>query len=477
MKTSRVSSHRQERTRPAGPARSRSQTAPESRSSPLRQWEREAEAAGAGFRSGQRGTASRPADAFTNASPVHDPPTSDGGHPLPPPFADYFGSRIGHDFSDVRIHADASARELADQANANAVAWGRDIFLADASASPRDLASQPDLMGHELTHVAQQSSAGEAFAQTQPRRENLGIGRTPPEEPYTEAEGLAPEDGFVLFKKDSADLDLMDPDQLLTRFSSHPGPVRVEVHGYASLEGDRDYNRNLSAHRAVALRRYLLEHLPPNSEVIAFAHGETFGFGKEFNANRRVGFQVTDLPATDTSRTGPQESTEGEGPTQTGLPGVNEEVLRRIIERSVIETEPSLPPIAPPLSGFRPNYFDLMSPGWLHLEQPTLRDFDAVMDLAQRNYRFFEGILGRSGRLPLLGDANDLANLTASFAYGTQLGLENPTYIERENREWENAMRAADPSFFQTPILSKTWYWSFPWERVPSGESRKRKSE
>jgi hypothetical protein len=115
-----------------------------------------------------------------------------------------------------------------------------------------------------------------------------------------------------------------------------------------------------------------------------------------------------------------------------------------------------------------------MAGAWSHLQIPSERDFESVMALARQNYLLFLNILGPTGSLPFLGDASDLANLTAAYAYNTQMGLEFPTALERANREWEIQMRVNDPGFWQTPMLTKTWYWSFPWEDVPSEEERRR---
>jgi hypothetical protein len=69
--------------------------------------------------------------------------------------------------------------------------------------------------------------------------------------------------------------------------------VDIDLHGYASTEGAARYNVNLSAHRALAVRRLLMPLLPEGSIVRLHAHGETEAFGAPAQ-NRRVGVDVTE---------------------------------------------------------------------------------------------------------------------------------------------------------------------------------------
>lgn len=431
-----------------------------------------------GFGAGSRARPRNPAEAV-----------EDVGLPALPRLL--FSQRLGHDFSRVRVHKDAEGAELAEQAGARAVTFGEDIFFAEGEYDPASEEGR-ELLAHELAHVAQQEQMdGEAFAQTKPKGQTAeaGVGRAPPEEPFAEAEGKAPEDDFVLFNKDSADLDLVDPRKIDAFLKKYEGAVDVELHGYASLEGDEPYNRNLSAHRAVAIKRMLADMLPPGSKIRLFAHGETFAFGKDLKENRRVGIKIASRPAElatpdwslDPSRLGRRPSF-GLPPLQLDLPPLPSTPPLPLVVPEVVESYPTpwlLPPDPrlSPLAGFYPDYFSLMGGAWAHLQTPSLRDFSSVLGHAESNYLFFYSILGPRGRLPLLGDASDLANLTASYAYSNQMGIEHPTSLERENREFEIEAKKADPNFWQTPIITKTWEWDFPWYDFPEYEKRKKERE
>ena len=70
--------------------------------------------------------------------------------------------QFGHDFSSVRIHADAAAAESATAVNALAYTVGRDIVFAADRYAPATAAGRR-LLAHELTHVVQQGGAGPTF--------------------------------------------------------------------------------------------------------------------------------------------------------------------------------------------------------------------------------------------------------------------------------------------------------------------------
>lgn len=91
------------------------------------------------------------------------------GQPLPGDQRAVFESRLGHDFSGVRVHADGAAAASASAMGANAYAVGEDIVFAGGRYRP-GTASGDRLIAHELAHVAQQQRGGSAGpAQAEPR--------------------------------------------------------------------------------------------------------------------------------------------------------------------------------------------------------------------------------------------------------------------------------------------------------------------
>jgi Domain of unknown function (DUF4157) len=67
-------------------------------------------------------------------------------------------SRFGHDFSQVRVHADANAAESAQTVNALAYTVGQDIVFGTGQYQPQGKEGKK-LLAHELTHVLQQKNS------------------------------------------------------------------------------------------------------------------------------------------------------------------------------------------------------------------------------------------------------------------------------------------------------------------------------
>ncbi|HEX7940372.1 MAG TPA: DUF4157 domain-containing protein [Gemmatimonadaceae bacterium] len=94
------------------------------------------------------------------APPIVHEALGSAGQPLDPGARTFLESRLGADFSDVRVHADPLGAASAQAIGALAYTVGRDIVFAEGKYAP----STPDgmrLLAHEATHVVQQSdSAG-----------------------------------------------------------------------------------------------------------------------------------------------------------------------------------------------------------------------------------------------------------------------------------------------------------------------------
>ena len=91
-----------------------------------------------------------------------------GGRPLSPQERRAVGAGFGHDYSRVRVHDDAAARESARSLGARAYTVGNHVVAGDAAHG----ASWPRVLRHELAHVAQ---AGRAPGRPVVRRVSLGV--------------------------------------------------------------------------------------------------------------------------------------------------------------------------------------------------------------------------------------------------------------------------------------------------------------
>ena len=83
--------------------------------------------------------------------------TPAAGVRLAPDVRDEMQGRLGHDFSDVRVHNDAQAHESARSVNAHAYTVGSNVVFQRDKYDPSS-AEGKTMLAHELTHVVQQRS-------------------------------------------------------------------------------------------------------------------------------------------------------------------------------------------------------------------------------------------------------------------------------------------------------------------------------
>ena len=84
------------------------------------------------------------------------------GQPLDSQTRNFMESGFGHDFSKVRIHADAKAGASARAVHSLAYTVGNDLVFGSGQYSPRT-AQGTKLIAHELTHVVQQGEHATAM--------------------------------------------------------------------------------------------------------------------------------------------------------------------------------------------------------------------------------------------------------------------------------------------------------------------------
>jgi hypothetical protein len=88
---------------------------------------------------------------------VHDVLRSTG-KPLEAPVRTDMEGRLGHDFSQVRVHTDGRAAASAQAVEAQAYTVGRSVVFGSGRYAPATAGGR-DLLAHELAHVVQQRSA------------------------------------------------------------------------------------------------------------------------------------------------------------------------------------------------------------------------------------------------------------------------------------------------------------------------------
>jgi hypothetical protein len=105
-----------------------------------------------------------------------------GGAPLSGDVRAYFEPRFGHDFSRVRVHADADAARGARAIRARAYTIGSDIAFAPGEYAPATTEGKR-LLAHELAHVAQQGYSRQQQGPQIARKETPAAGTSDKQTP------------------------------------------------------------------------------------------------------------------------------------------------------------------------------------------------------------------------------------------------------------------------------------------------------
>ena len=75
----------------------------------------------------------------------------------------YFKPRFGHDFSEVRVHYDAPAAEVARAVNARAFTVGQDVVFGEEQYAPETI------LGRDFPNIKNRISSPEVVNTSEPR--------------------------------------------------------------------------------------------------------------------------------------------------------------------------------------------------------------------------------------------------------------------------------------------------------------------
>lgn len=398
--------------------------------------------------------AARPAAATRSAFAARpmDDVLAPAGRKLPDALRARMETRFARDFSMVRVHNDAAGHRAAQDAAARALAYGNDIAFAPGAYAPDQPGGQ-SLIAHELSHVAQQQQSG-APEVARDGPVGAGLGSAPPKDDFITMNTQGAEDSHALFPINQADPP--DADALLKPLGDIKGPVTVHLHGYASAEGDATWNLNLSAHRAVVTKRALAEKLPAGSRIVVFAHGATSDFGKDREANRRVGVSLI-------------------GPVDPGGFQLKGSLMPAPSAPWQPMPDVSKLPVLPQYNLGLPRNDGPVTPDPLGFVVPPIPLRRDLMDLKSLTKGMAEhGIApGAYGDLLAFRDraflkykswglsdetAAALADSEVSGTVSSQAERDNPTATDRSNADW----KAAHPDAFQTPFLKSPNLFDLP---------------
>lgn len=224
------------------------------------------------------------------------------GQPLDQVARDFMESRFGYDFSGVRIHTDAKAAESAQAVNAKAYTVGNNVVFGKGNYSIGNSEGKA-LLAHELTHVVQQgrttnhkNQVAQNANENKPfngARISLNATETKLQRacgPAAETIGTAttcigessePAGDLVLFNV-GCDTFLGAGEETIREFADSMADTdTVNVHGFASVDGETDFNLHLSCARSRKAADILENQGILPTQIALVQHGETPGPASE----------------------------------------------------------------------------------------------------------------------------------------------------------------------------------------------------
>jgi Domain of unknown function (DUF4157) len=154
-----------------------------------------------------------------------------GGHALDGGARSLMESRLGHDFSGVRVHHDSGAATAAQALHSRAFTVGRDVFFNAGEYRPHTPSGR-ELIAHELTHTVQQGGTGGATARTKVQRTTTpGTGTTPPQQDEQDQAAAATSTTFTSTQVPGGSIDTTD-------VGSSKGTITLPLLGLPRIGGE-----------------------------------------------------------------------------------------------------------------------------------------------------------------------------------------------------------------------------------------------
>jgi outer membrane protein OmpA-like peptidoglycan-associated protein len=304
----------------------------------------------------------------TAAPPAVQEVLSSSGQPLDSATRELMESRFGHDFGNVRVHADTKATESARQIDASAYTSGSDIVFGQGRYETGTPSGQR-LLAHELTHVVQQTGQTGATGAGQVIQRQPASGSGTLQVPSIDLrENMSPSMAGALgstsvdqFALGSAKIPIAGEDSLrsaaeniLFFLKKYPGST-VQITGHTDLVDTETRNLTLGQERADAVSAFLQKEGVPaevistdskgeSAPVVATKNGVAEGRNRRVNVFFRVnkmqiplGFDTTLKPPT--AGTAPPQPPI---PIPTGIPPTNKPFEEPTLDEKMRELDRKL---------------------------------------------------------------------------------------------------------------------------------------
>lgn len=213
------------------------------------------------------------------------------GRPLDTGTRVFMERQFGHDFSRVRVHADAGATQSARTMNALAYTVGWNIVFGAGRYAPRTRETQ-SLLAHELTHVVQQTSGASHAAPAIQRKPDpqlptkvVGHGASAEairiaEARMTEVLGSLKDPAAGELKGATVELHVIPHDKKLTdlpEFASLKGTKTFDGRNYDDLRGVGGTKSGDTVRYAIAEEQLVSVPGKPSGYALGFVAGHESG--------------------------------------------------------------------------------------------------------------------------------------------------------------------------------------------------------
>jgi len=164
-----------------------------------------------------------------------------GGNSLPDTTRSFFEPKFAADFSDVKVHNDAPANELASSVNAKAFTYKNNIVF-NKGQYDTESSSGKHLLAHELTHIKQQNPG--VSKKEGVKKEDEKVQRTPSTEDFG-IKGKDPEsvadDSIIRFDKGQTAVTDVEVGKIKRQAKAHK-KTEINLNGFTSEEGNTAEN-------------------------------------------------------------------------------------------------------------------------------------------------------------------------------------------------------------------------------------------
>ncbi len=211
---------------------------------------------------------------------------NNSGSSLPPASKTFFESRMGYDFSNVKIHTDSVAAKSAQSIHALAYTSGNNIVFNQNQFQP-GTTNGDKLIAHELTHTIQQNNNISTKKIQRLTNSNFNVSGLDPE--------LASVDNVIRFERGSSVIPgPPEPETAKLNTQALPANRAITLSGHTSEEGSASGNTTIVNSRINTVKNELVSR-GHDVSTITLNPNTTDGEGNRLYRSMRI-VEIVDTP-------------------------------------------------------------------------------------------------------------------------------------------------------------------------------------